>query len=282
MKKTFLFVLFLLAFTSFTSSALAKPSLWNNYISTAGIKDGHADYLNAKFYQLTLQVEDYEVRATRTYAALEGTMTISGGSYSIIDDNDNILQTISDKTQSFNLVFNNGLGDDYVSYQPMFENKKVYFVPESGTGMNGVTVSWKFPEQPSLNGERILPYYKTPDKQLKTSLVPYFNMIIKKGNIEELDYGLINAGSKKIKFTAPSDKTSIRMYADFNNSKTNFRYKWLDYDLKSKKPGGYWYHRPKGFTAPADDIKRVRLRVRKYDSDGNSYVYQWNFIAAGK
>ena len=165
----------------------------------------------------------------------------------------------------------------------MLENKKVFFIPDSGTGMNGVKVSWNFPDMPSLDGERILPNYKTPDKQLKTGLVPYFDTIIKKGNIEELDYGLTNASSKKIKFSAPSDKTSIRMYADFNNSKTNFRYKWLDYSEKSKKaknPHGYF--RPKGYTAPADDLKRVRIRVRKYDSDGNPYVYQWNFNAPSK
>ena len=275
MKKLLLSLLFLLALASV---AVAEPYLWNNYISTAGIKDGHADYSNAKFYQLTLEVEDEDVRATRTYAGLEGTMTISGGSYSIVDDKDNVLQTVTGQTQNFPLVLNNSVGDDYVEYHPMLENKKVYFVPDSGTGMNGVKVSWNFPEMPSLDGERILPNYKTPDRQLKTSLVPYFNLIIKKGNIEELDYGLTNASSKKIKFSAPSDKTSIRMYADFNDSKTNFRYKWLDYSedsKKSKNPHGYF--RPKGFTAPADDLKRVRIRVRKYDSDGNPYVYQWNF-----
>ena len=275
MKKLLLSLLFLLALASV---AVAEPYLWNNYISTAGIKDGHADYSNAKFYQLTLEVEDEDVRATRTYAGLEGTMTISGGSYSIVDDKDNVLQTVTGQTQNFPLVLNNSVGDDYVGYHPMLENKKVYFVPDSGTGMNGVKVSWNFPEMPSLDGERILPNYKTPDRQLKTSLVPYFNLIIKKGNIEELDYGLTNASSKKIKFSAPSDKTSIRMYADFNDSKTNFRYKWLDYSedsKKSKNPHGYF--RPKGFTAPADDLKRVRIRVRKYDSDGNPYVYQWNF-----
>ena len=81
-----------------------------------------------------------------------------------------------------------------------------------------------------------------------------------------------------MKFSAPTDKTSIRMYADFNNSRTNFRYKWVDYDENSKKDKNpYWYFRPKGFTAPANDLKRVRIRVRKYDNDGNPYVYQWNF-----
>ena len=275
MKKLSLSFLLLLAFVSV---AMAEPSLWNNYISTAGVKDGHADYSNAKFYQLTLEVEDYDVRATRTYAALEGTMTISGGAYSIVDDDNNVLKTVSDQTQTFTLVLNNSVGDDYVAYHPMLENKRVYFAPDSGTGMNGVKVTWKFPDMPSLDGERMLPNYKTPEKQLKTGLVPYFDTIVKKGNIEELDYGLVNAGAKKIKFSAPSDKTSIRMYADFNNSSTNFRYKWIDYDensKKSKNPHGYF--RPKGFTASANDLKRVRIRVRKYESDGNPYVYQWNF-----
>ena len=269
--------LFSSAFTiALASSAMGEPYLWNNYTSTAGIKDGHSDYSSVKFYRLTLQVEDDEVRATRTYAGLEGTMTIAGGEYSIIDNEDNILQTVSNQPQDFKLVLDNDVGDDYVLYQPMLGNKKISFVPVSGTGMNGVTVSWKFPDMPSLDGERILPYYKTPEKQLQSSLVPYFNLIIKKGNIEELDYGLAKAGAKKMNFSAPSDKTSIRLYADFNNSKTNFRYKWLDYDGKKWTKA---YFRPKGFTAPVKDIKRIRLRVRKYDSDGNSYVYQWNFDA---
>ena len=141
MKKLSLSFLLLLGFVSV---AMAEPSLWNNYISTAGVKDGHADYSNAKFYQLTLEVEDYDVRATRTYAALEGTMTISGGAYSIVDDNNNVLKTVSDQTQTFTLVLNNSVGDDYVAYHPMLENKRVYFAPDSGTGMNGVKVTWKF------------------------------------------------------------------------------------------------------------------------------------------
>ena len=89
--------------------------------------------------------------------------------------------------------------------------------------------------------------------------------------------------SKKTKFSAPSDKTSIRMYADFNNSNNNFRYRWVDYTKEMKKEKSpAWFYRPKGYTAPADDLKRVRIRVRKYDSDGNPYVYQWNFRAASK
>lgn len=271
MRKSFLCLLFLL---TFASVATAEPYLWNNYVSQAGIIDAHADYSNAKFHHLVLQVEDEDVRATRNYAALEGTMTISSGVYSIVDNNNNVLQTVSNKPQNFTLVLDNGLGDDYVLYQPMLGNKKVYFIPDSGTEMNGVKVSWKFPDMPSLNGERILPNYKTPEKQLKTTLVPYFNLIIKNGNIQELDYGLVRAGANKKNFTAPSDKTAIRMYADFNNSKTNFRYKWMDYDGNKFTKA---YFRPKGFTAPADDLKRVRLRVRKYDSDGNPYFYQWNF-----
>jgi len=269
MKKFLLCFVFLFALAS---SAAAEPYLWNNYTSAAGIKDGHSDYSNVEFDSLVLQVEDDSVRATKTYAGLEGTMTISGGSYSIIDDNDNLLQTISEQSQTFNIVFDNGVGDDYVLYHPRFENKKIYFIPDSGTGMNGVKVSWNFPDMPSLNGERILPYYKTPEKQLKTELVPYFNMIIKKGNIEELDYGLVRASAKKIKFLQSPDKIAVRMFADFNDSKTNFRYKWLENFSKA-------YFRPKGWTAPANDLKRVRLRVRKYDRDGNMYVYQWNFKA---
>ena len=73
MKKLSLVLLFLFAFASVSS---ATPSLWNNYISVAGIKDGHADFSDVKFYNLTLEVEDEDVRATRTYGGLEGTMTI--------------------------------------------------------------------------------------------------------------------------------------------------------------------------------------------------------------
>lgn len=98
------------------------------------------------------------MRATRTYAGLEGTMTISGGEYSILDEKDNILKKISGQSQNFTLVFNNNVGDDYVIYHPMLDNKKIFFVPDSGTGMNGIKISWNFPDMPSLDGERINSY----------------------------------------------------------------------------------------------------------------------------
>ena len=68
-------------------SACAEPHLWSCHYSLAGLTDGHSDYSEAKFFRLYLTVDDDNTVAKSQHLSLEGVMTLSGGNYSLIDDN---------------------------------------------------------------------------------------------------------------------------------------------------------------------------------------------------
>ena len=115
---------------------------------------------------------------------------------------------------------------------------------------------------------------------MKTELVPYVSIIGKKGNITELDYGLIRHGSQKVKFIKPSEKSSVKMFVDFKDREKNFDVKWFTFEKSTKNLQLKFFPAKNKLAFNEDDLRRIRLRVRRYDSDDNLYVYQWNFYAS--
>ena len=104
-----------------TVSACAEPHLWSCHYSLAGLTDGHSDYSEARFFRSYLTVDDDNIIAKSQHLSLKGVMTISGGSYSVID---NKVSRKANNTEQFTLVADMDTGDTLV-YVPVDSNNNI-------------------------------------------------------------------------------------------------------------------------------------------------------------
>ena len=153
----------------------AEPSyLWGYHSSLAGVTDGRADYSNARFYRVFLNVQQDNVELTDEYSNAEGTFTLAGGKYSVVKDTK--LEKISGTEKTFTLKIEPDT--NHPEYTPVYDydREEVSFLQDADDGLNGVTVTWNFPTLPGLNGQGKVPTFRTTQQQLN-NFVPYFEHI---------------------------------------------------------------------------------------------------------
>ena len=88
------------------------------------------------------------------------------------------------------------------------EGNNLSFVLSADNGLNGVGVSWSFPDMPSLNGQDTIPDFRTTQQQL-ASFVPYVEYIRSGSDVTGLKWRVVKASDTstpvpqdfKMKFT---------------------------------------------------------------------------------
>ncbi len=167
-----------LAVLAASPAVSSESSLYAVHQSIADIKDGKADLSNARFRMMELSINsDYYER---------GTMTLSGGRYSYWDGK--AVQTVTEEPHTFELRD---------SFMPIVSNDEVYFLREAEGGLNGVNVSWNFPDDPSMNGSTTLPNFRTTQQQLD-SFVPYVEYVYSGDKVSGFMVRLVNPSNVSV------------------------------------------------------------------------------------
>ncbi|MBQ7214873.1 MAG: hypothetical protein IJS39_02685, partial [Synergistaceae bacterium] len=181
MVKKLLLCMVLAVFAA-SPAVSSESSLYAVHQSIADIKDGKADLSNARFRMMELSINsDYYER---------GTMTLSGGRYSYWDGK--AVQTVTGEPKTFELRD---------GFMPMVSNDEyydqLYFLREADGGLNGVNVSWNFPDDPSMNGSGTVPNLRTTQEQL-ASLVPYMEYVYSGDKVSGFMVRLVNPSNVSV------------------------------------------------------------------------------------
>ena len=187
MKK--LICAFILTLT-LSVSAFADPFLLTRHYSGAEIKDGAANYGNAKFLHFELQVASYDITATQEHVDATGTLTLSGGKYTYNEGKSKIDGTEHD----FGLKADMNVGADSIAYV-IGEG----LTGAANTGLNGVKATWTFASLPALNSSTTIPTFKSTKSQTE---VPYLKYNYDgDGKITSINWSIVN----------PSDTTNTAL-----------------------------------------------------------------------
>ena len=178
--------------TAAVSSAFGEVSLYTAHRSIAGLTDGRSDYSQARFLNFFVAAVDFEAHSTQADLNLTGSMTFSGGNYSFWDSKKE-MHNISGNPHTFDLASESWLSvGDQLGYQPLTASgDEAIFCLAADGGLNGVKVSWNFPDKPSYNGQGIIPNYRTTQEQL-ASYVPYIEFIRSGSQVTGVRWRVVN------------------------------------------------------------------------------------------
>ena len=174
------------------SAAFGEVRLYTAHRSIAGLTDGKSDYSQARFLNFFVAAVDFEAHATQADLNLTGSMTFSGGSYSFWDAKKG-MHNISGNSYTFDLASESWLSvGDELGYQPLTASgDEAIFCLAADGGLNGVNVSWNFPDKPSYNGQGTIPNYRTTQEQL-ASYVPYVEFIRSGSQVTGVRWRVVN------------------------------------------------------------------------------------------
>ena len=178
--------------TAMVSAAFGEVSLYTAHRSIAGLTDGRSDYSQARFLNFFVAAVDFEAEATQADLNLTGSMTFSGGRYSFWDSKKE-MHSISGNSYTFDLASESWLNvGDELGYQPLTASgDEAIFCLAADGGLNGVNVSWNFPDKPSYNGRGTIPNYRTTQEQL-ASYVPYVEFIRSGSQVTGIVWRVVN------------------------------------------------------------------------------------------
>ena len=175
------------------SSAFGEAYLdYDGYSSFASLKDGKADYSDARFGYVGFSIGNTGLTLTKENMSLTGSITLSGGRYSFWNGNE--MQKVSGTPQTFRLAIPTGqeMGDEAEFYPFNDTGGELRLGLEAEGGMNGVTLTWNFPDMPSLNGTYTVPNYLTTQEQMNKHVV-YFEFIRSGENVTGINWRVVKA-----------------------------------------------------------------------------------------
>lgn len=271
-KKLLLCVLLL---TAMVSAAFGEADLWYDDYSFASLKDGKSDYSDARFGYMVFSVGDTGLTLTKENMSLTGSITFSGGSYSFWNGSE--MQKVSGTPQTFRLAIPTwqAIGDEAQFYPFTDIGGELRLGLEAENGMNGVTLTWNFPDMPSLNGTYTVPNYLTTQEQMNKHVV-YFEFIRSGENVTGINWRIVSASdtSTPVELDYPVNFIRIRIW-NFDNER-----------ILNLKPDFYIEpgETPEGtlmFDEPIkeSDIWRVYIAFQTYDEEVEK-AYRWYYYTS--
>ena len=263
--------------------------LWRPHDSQARFINGKSYYRGAKFAEVDMYIEAENIIAEAKYFTDEGTLTIPGGGYTVISDDETnevsskaVLDNIaSGRDMTFGLRMNtNGtnrsyIGKTWAEYGPADDSgRDVAFAGGAETGLNGRNISWTFPADLSMDGSATLPNFKSTAEQL-AGIVPYVEAVSSDGKLTALNYRLVASNDTSTAVT-PSYRTDFRFYIESLDLETGgvirlFRGNWV----KDTHSGTFTFSEP----IPMEQIYNVQVRLKSYE-DSREPIYIWHFYTA--
>ncbi|MBQ6114053.1 MAG: putative Ig domain-containing protein [Synergistaceae bacterium] len=196
------------------SGAFGEAEMWfDNNLSIASLKDGKPDYSDARFSYTGFSIGNNDLILTRDNMSLTGSVTISGGNYSFWNGKE--MQKVSGTPQTFKLALPtwSTIGSGAEFYPFTDSGSELRFCLEADGGLNGATVSWNFPDSPSMNGTYTVPHYLTTQEQLENHVV-YFEFIRSGENVTGINWRVVKASdtSKPVSLDFPVQFRRLRVW----------------------------------------------------------------------
>ena len=234
--------------------------------------NGKPDYTSARFLGMWSAAADWGSSATQADVNLTGTMTFSGGNYSFWNGRKGGMLTNSGTQRTFGLTAAMNVGDGLIMYMPTTASgDQTIFCLSADDGLNGVNVSWNFPDKPSYNRQATFPDYMTTQEQLE-SYVPYVEYISSGSQVTGLRWRVVSP-----------DNTSEPVTFDFRVGFRVFDVWDVDrYILYANQ----WEYIEAGnpvsgevtFDSPVNESDIQTIRVAwKYGEGSAERIYQWFF-----
>ena len=257
---------------SLTSCATGEPYLKDCHYSLAGITDGKADFSNARFHRVWLQIEDYDTTATEAHLTATGTLTLEGGTYSIWNGTE--IEKVDGETKTFQIVAQSSMqvGGE-IEYELLYNGQKAHFLLEADDGLNGVHATWEFPDLPSMNGAGTIANFKTTEEQINNA-IPYFEFTMDGDNVTGLSWSLVKSPDLE---TAISQDFNSQLKIDYVTDKdfnNIYRGNFVWFDAGNALEGTVTFDEP----VVSSDIWRIRIRYFTYEND-NENRYEWRFFS---
>lgn len=262
----------LLLVVLWSSCAFADWELWNAHDSVAGLTDGKADYSDARFNSLYFSVIHTDTPVTKETAHLTGSITLSGGNYSFWNGKE--IQKVSGTQQTFKLGMETWLASgDEVAYQPFDEaGGELKLGIESDSGLNGVTMSWQFPDDPSINGTFTMPNYLTTQEQLNSGVL-YFELIRSGDVVTGVNWRVVKASDTSTA-VAQNFRMRFKRFEIWNYDENKIHNGWPQVWIEAgaTPEGVYEFDTP----IKEADIARIRTRLCTYDEAAEK-TYTWYY-----
>ncbi len=255
------------------SGAFGEDEMWfDNNLSIASLKDGKPDYSDARFSYTGFSIANNELTLTRDNMSLTGSVTISGGNYSFWNGKE--MQKVSGTPQTFRLALPtwSTIGSGAEFYPFTDSGSELRFGIEADGGLNGATMSWNFPDYPSMNGTYTIPHYLTTQEQLENHVV-YFEFIRSGENVTGINWRVVKASD-----------TSTPVLLDFPVQFLRLRVWNFDEEKMLDIKAGFYIdagQTPEGVLMFDDPIKEsdiwyVMTNFRTYDEEVEK-AYNWHY-----
>lgn len=266
-RKVLLCIMVLLLWTA---GALADWKLTTVHRSIVNFANGEPDYSTARFLGVWSGATNYDAQMTKEDVNLKGNITFSGGNYSFWNGKKG-MSKISGTPYTFGLIPVQDVGGP-LEYVPITASAdSVVFCLEANGGLNGVNVSWNFPDKPSYNGQGTVPNYRTTQEQLNT-FVPYVEYISSGSQVTGLRWRLVSpdntAEAVTLDFTVGFrlfNVLDIGGYSLYSGS-------WITVEAGNPVSGDVTFDEP----INGADITLIRAGWNVWNGNSES-IYQWYF-----
>ena len=252
----------------------AVPSL--TYGVNARLVDGKADYTYASVGGVDLGSVGALANPVEAKNLVEGTLTIPGGGYELLDDNLNVIREVPKGEDveltlrtSGNFLGDSGLGalsfgpqsEGYrkVDYNYILNNciqtRFIGFRDNDGV-LAGKNITWNFPSGSGVkNGSATIPSYKSLEEQMKpgTGFFPYIEIVSKDGCLTEVKYRIVQSPD----ISKPVDLTALGVYCDLHINISDLDPSVGNVSLSNR----FWVYTD----TPASNDERYNSELYKYD-----------------
>ena len=254
------------------SGAWADMQIFSSHRSIVDLADGKPDYSTARFLSMWVEALGYDGQATQADVNLTGTMTFSDGDYSFWDSK-NGMRHISGASHTFGLAagswVNVGSAPEYVPMTASGDN--VVFCLEADGGLNGVNVSWSFPDKPDYSGTGTVPHYRTTQSQLE-SYVPYVEYVRSGSQVSGLRWRIVSPDNTAEAVALDFESWFVIDSVQDADGTTLYSGSWTDIEAGNPVSGEATFDSPLNEA----DISRIRVAFNRWNEDSEN-SYQWFF-----
>ncbi|MBQ6772566.1 MAG: hypothetical protein IJP48_00735 [Synergistaceae bacterium] len=254
-KKFFACLIFIFMLAS--GSFAAESEFWTSHVTDTSLVDGTGDFSSAQFKEV-----DITINAEGDSG--EGSITFPGGGFTIVDEDNNFIETVA-KGTSKKLILKWD-GDEYKL--AMTDGTIIKLVGDADENIAGQKVTWSFAADSNLTGGTItMPAFESTASQMSESgAVPNIELIMNGDNVTGLKYWIARASDPDTHIT-PSYKTDFRLC--YRTDSDNIKSEWQT----GRTEGEYTFASPIALSS----VKRFYVRVRTYEDNNTARIHTWNF-----